>query len=98
MKASRLLIPGAVAALLHIGSAAAQTPPAEEPTRPAQGGTTFESLDADSDGRISKTEAAVNQSVTAQFSKYDQNGDGFIEKDEVTAANTTAPAPSEPKQ
>lgn len=98
MKASRLLIAGAVAALLPLAGAIAQTPtpdPAEQPSSPAQGsqqGATFESLDTNSDGKISKTEAAANESVSAQFSKYDKNGNGFIERDEVTATNS---APSE---
>jgi hypothetical protein len=94
MKSSRLLIAGAVAALLPIAGAFAQSsPPA--PTEPAaqdtQRGATFESLDKDSDGRISKTEASVDANVTAQFSHYDKNGNGFIERDEVTAANTSPP-------
>ena len=54
---------------------------------PSQGqGATFESLDTDGDGRISKTEAAVNATVQAQFSSYDVNGDGFIERAEVSQA------------
>ena len=94
MKASSLLTAGAVAALLPLAGAFAQSaPPAEQPSQPAQKqGTTFESLDADSDGRISKTEAAVNDNVTAQFSRYDKNGNGFIEKEEVTVSNSTPPA------
>jgi Ca2+-binding EF-hand superfamily protein len=97
MKSSRLVIAGAVAALLPLAGAFAQSPPTEQPTQPAQQGTTFESLDADSDGRISKTEAAVNANVTAQFTRYDKNGNGFIEKEEVTASNSTPPAePAKP--
>ncbi|HET9472585.1 MAG TPA: hypothetical protein VFO82_01755 [Steroidobacteraceae bacterium] len=83
-----------------------QTPPPEQggqpsqPTHPAvQGeekGTSFESLDKDSDGRISKTEAEANAKVSQQFAMYDKNGNGFIEKDEVTSANTAPP--ESPKQ
>ena len=93
MKSSRLFIAAGVAALLPLTGAFAQspTPPAEEPAQPAQQGATFESLDANSDGRISKEEAAVNASVTQQFSRYDKNGNGFIEKEEVSASNTTPP-------
>ena len=98
MKSSRLFIAAGVAALLPIAGAYAQspTPPAEEPAQPAQQqqGATFESLDTNSDGRISKEEASVNSSVTAQFSHYDKNGDGFIEKEEVTASNTTPTDPA----
>ena len=50
-------------------------------------GATFESLDADGDGRISKAEAAANSTVEQQFSRYDVNGDGFIERAEVQQAN-----------
>jgi Ca2+-binding EF-hand superfamily protein len=35
--------------------------------------------------------------VNAQFSRYDQNGDGFIERDEVQSANQP-PASEPPKQ
>ena len=90
MKASRLLIAGTAIAWLPLAAAVAQSPtpdPAQRAQDSQQGGATFESLDKDSDGRISKSEAAVNANVTAQFSKYDLNGNGFIEKAEVTSAN-----------
>ena len=91
MKASRLLIAGSVAALLPLASAFAQSPTSDPATQPAQEqqGATFESLDKDSDGRISKSEAAANANVTAQFSSYDINGNGFIERDEVSSANNS---------
>jgi hypothetical protein len=95
MKSTRLLIAGAAAALLPLAAAVAQTPdPAAQPSQPSQQGATFESLDANSDGKISKAEASANQSVSAQFSKYDQNGDGFIERSEVNSANNSSPPPS----
>jgi len=96
MKASRLMIAGTVAALLPIAGAFAQSStPAQEPQ---QQGATFESLDKDSDGRISKSEAAANANVTAQFSSYDLNGNGFIEKDEVTNSNNSRSAPPSDKK
>ena len=87
MKAPRLLIAGTAAALLPLAAAMAQSPTPDPAEPRQQQGATFESLDKDSDGRISKSEAAVNANVTAQFSKYDLNGNGFIERDEVTSAN-----------
>ena len=102
MKVSKLLITGTAVALLPFAGAFAQTPPTPDqnttPAQPAQGGgTTFESLDANSDGKISKDEAKVNANVTAQFTKYDVNGDGFIEKEEVNAANSSSgEAPAKP--
>lgn len=99
MKASRLLIASAAAALLPIAGAFAQGTAPPDTTQPAQEsqGATFESLDQDSDGRISKTEASVNANVTAQFSSYDKDGNGFIEKAEVTSKNT-APVADPGKQ
>jgi Ca2+-binding EF-hand superfamily protein len=99
MKANQFLIAGAVAALLPLSAAIAQSSPQGQPqsapsdpagqTQPApqQKGATFESLDSDSDGRISKTEAAANQNVLDQFSRYDKDGNGFIERAEVMSAN-----------
>ena len=93
---SKLIIAGAVAAL-PFTLALGQTPPSATPTQePPQQGATFESLDANGDGKISKEEAAANEGVSAQFSRYDVNGDGFIERDEVNAANS--PPAGEPKQ
>ena len=98
MKVSRLrlsLIAGAMVASLPIAVVLAQSP--EQPSEPSQKGATFESLDTNSDGKISKVEAAANEDVNAQFSRYDQNGDGFIERDEVQRANQP-PASEPPKQ
>ena len=94
MKASRLFLATGVATLLPLAGAFAQSPPPADPAAeaPQQQGATFESLDTNSDGKISKTEAAVNASVTEQFSRYDKDGNGFIEKAEVTVTNTTPPA------
>ena len=69
-----------------------QGSPTQHPAQGAQGGVSFESLDTDSDGRISKTEAAVNDHVTKDFARYDKNGNGYIEKEEVSPpVDTTAP-------
>jgi EF hand len=98
--ASRLLAFGA-ATLLPIAAAIAQTPgPTPEPSAPTETppqsqGTTFESLDTNSDGRISKDEAEGNANVKAQFSRYDVNGDGFIERAEVNQANKPQGEPAQ---
>ena len=96
-KASHLVVSGALVALLPF-TAFAQSPsqgqspdPASDQTQQPQqgGGATFESLDTNSDGRISKAEAEANANVKAQFSSYDVNGDGYIERSEVTSANNS---------
>jgi len=106
MNASRLIVAGAAIALLPLSAALAQTPttppddqqpaqsaPTPETAPAQQKGATFESLDTNGDGRISKTEAAANESVKSQFSHYDVNGDGFIEKAEVVKANSPPAQP-----
>jgi len=123
MKTSRVLTAAAVAAVLQIGVASAQTPsptdppahpampdsknqtatpsPSDQPTHPAtegaKQGASFASLDTDGDGRISKSEAEADAKVKQQFSMYDKNGNGFIEKSEVMTANESSP-PEAPKQ
>jgi Ca2+-binding EF-hand superfamily protein len=101
MKHAPRLIAATAATLLPFAAAFAQTPAPnpKEPTetqQPQQQGTSFESLDVDSDGRISKVEAEANESVKAQFAGYDKNGDGFIERAEVQTANN--PKYEAPKQ
>jgi len=69
-----------------------QGPPTEHPAAGGQAGVSFESLDTDADGRISKTEAAANDHVKKDFGRYDKNANGYIEKEEVSPpVDTTAP-------
>ena len=98
MKALKYLSQIAVTAVPFAGAIAQTPPPAQPPaqeSQPQQQGATFESLDTNGDGRISKTEAESNASVSAQFSRYDRDGNGYIEKAEVTSTNqsTEQPAP-----
>jgi Ca2+-binding EF-hand superfamily protein len=90
-KASHLLVTGAAVTLLPLAAAFAQSPSQDQTTDPApqQQGATFESLDTNSDGRISKAEAEANANVKAQFSSYDTNSDGYIERTEVSSTNNS---------
>lgn len=93
MKASRSLIALTVAALIPLGTAVAGD------HDKAGKGATFDALDANSDGRISQAEAAVDSTIV--FSTADANGDGYLDKAEwkasMKAGKSTAPAPqSEP--
>jgi EF hand domain-containing protein len=97
MKALKYLSLIAVTALPVAGAFAQTPPPAQDTQQPVpeaqpQQGASFESLDTDGDGRISKTEAAANTNVSAQFSRYDQDGNGYIERAEVNSANSADPA------
>jgi len=68
------------AAVLPLAAAHAQKPAEPPGTSPD---AVFKSLDADSDGRISKTEAQANTRVQSEFSRLDLNRDGFIDKKEL---------------
>ena len=92
-KASHWIVTGAVATLLPL-AAFAQSPSQDQTPDPSQQapqsrGASFESLDTNSDGRISKAEAEANANVKAQFSSYDVNGDGYIERSEVNSTNNS---------
>ena len=103
MKAPKLLVVAALGALAPLAAAIAQTPDpapdstavpqsqADTPSTSAKQGTSFEALDTNGDGRISKEEASVDENVTQQFARYDKNGDGYIDRAEVSQANNPPP-------
>ena len=64
------------AALLSTSALAEDNPDAKGP------GDTFKTLDSDGDGKISKSEAAVNEHLANSFDKLDGNSDGFVTKRE----------------
>jgi hypothetical protein len=93
-KVLNLFAAGAAVALLPLASFSQTPPTAPEPAQ--NRGATFESLDTNADGRISKSEAEANAGVKEQFANYDVNGDGFIERAEVTQANSSqSPTPQQ---
>ena len=72
------------AALIPLGAAMAGDKAGNAPT--------FDSLDANSDGRISQTEAAVDSKIV--FSSADANGDGYLDKAEWKASMKGSASPS----
>ena len=73
---SRSFITLAAAALIPLGAAVAGDKAGKAPS--------FDTLDANSDGRISQTEAAVDSKI--MFSSADSNGDGYLDKAEWKAS------------
>jgi Ca2+-binding EF-hand superfamily protein len=54
-------------------------------TKPAQSGETnlsFDTLDANKDGRISMPEASADPKLVETFSTADKNGDGYLDSSE----------------
>ncbi len=93
MKHTNELIAAAVAMLLPVAYAAAQsTPPAPEPG--ATRAVDLSPLDTDKDGRISKAEAAEEPAIAQIFDQVDKNSDGYIDAAESKRLRT----PAEPGQ
>jgi hypothetical protein len=75
------LLAAAALALAPVAALAAEghkTPPAT----PAGQSGSFDTLDANKDGRISLPEASVDPSLVESFSRTDKNGDGYLDNAE----------------
>ena len=67
----------------------AQEPqPTPEPATPAGQSCSFDTLDANKDGRISMPEASADPKLVEVFSSADKNADGYLDNSEYDA-NTT---------
>jgi len=56
------------------------------PAMAQDAGLVFTALDTNKDGKISQAEAQRNAMVSQSFADADKNHDGFLSKDEFTAA------------
>jgi len=74
------LVIAAAAALIPLAGLAAegQKPPAT----PAGQTGSFDTLDANKDGRISMPEASADPKLVESFSSADKNGDGYLDNSE----------------
>lgn len=86
---NRLITLAAIAALVSLPAAFAQT--SDAPKKPAKGKNGFAAADANGDGFISKDEYMAmprnqdNPRAAARFKAIDENGDGKISPDEMKA-------------
>ena len=63
-----------------------------DPATPSTSGTaSFQSLDANKDGRISMAEASVDPKLVEEFSTADKNGDGYLDSNEYAVAINAPP-------
>jgi hypothetical protein len=58
----------------------------EKPKTSAEKTGTFDTLDANKDGRISMPEASADPTLVESFSKADKNGDGYLDNSEYSAS------------
>jgi EF hand domain-containing protein len=89
MKKTLLLI--AAATLIPMGAAVA----GEGKDKAGSMGPSFDTLDANRDGRISQAEAATDTTIV--FTTADKNGDGYLDKTEwrahMKSGSSTQPQP-----
>jgi Ca2+-binding EF-hand superfamily protein len=65
---------------------------AEDDNKPKSGvEAKFESLDKDTDGRLSKEELSSDSSLSGSFSTIDGDADGYVTKEEFRAKVKTKP-------
>ena len=76
----KYLLAAAVVALIPLAGVAAEGDP--QPATPAGQSGSFDTLDANRDGRISMPEASADPKLVENFSTTDKNGDGYLDNAE----------------
>jgi len=75
------LLAAAVVALIPLAGVAAEGGKTQPATPAGQSGS-FDTLDANKDGRISMPAASVDPTLVETFSTADRNGDGYLDNEE----------------
>lgn len=76
----KILLATAIAALIPLAATAADGQ--KQPATPAGQSGSFDTLDANKDGRISMPEASADPKLVETFSSADKNGDGYLDNAE----------------
>ena len=74
------LLAAAVVALIPLSGVAGEGD--KQPATPAGQSGSFDTLDANKDGRISMPEASADPRLVESFSSTDKNGDGYLDNSE----------------
>ena len=83
------LLAATVIALVPLAALAAEPTKTPDPATPAGQSGSFDTLDANKDGRISMPEASADPKLVESFSSADKNGDGYLDASEY--ADSTEP-------
>jgi len=76
------LLAATVIALVPLVALAAEPTKTPDPATPAGQSGSFDTLDANKDGRISMPEASADPKLVESFSTADRNGDGYLDASE----------------
>jgi EF hand len=87
MKTGKTLIAIAAAALIPLGAAIAG-----DKEKSGSMGPSFDTLDANRDGRISQVEASADTTIV--FTSADKNGDGYLDKSEWKGKDKAGTTPT----
>lgn len=79
---TQLLAVAAALAMIPLAGIAAE---GDKTTSP-RAGATFDTLDANKDGRISMPEASADPDLVESFSVADKNGDGYLDNSEFESS------------
>jgi EF hand domain-containing protein len=82
------LLAATVVALIPLAGFAAEGNKTPDPATPAGQSGSFDTLDANKDGRISMPEASADPKLVESFSSADKNGDGYLDASEYSNAST----------
>ncbi len=81
------LLAAAAIALIPLAGVA-QDEKTAPPVTPSGQSATFDTLDANKDGRISMPEASADPKLVESFSTADKNGDGYLDNSEFETSTT----------
>jgi hypothetical protein len=85
------LLAAAAVALIPLAGLAADGKTKPMPSTEAGQAASFDSLDANKDGRISMPEASADPKLVESFSSADKNGDGYLDSAEYESAARQPP-------
>ncbi|HZM44867.1 MAG TPA: EF-hand domain-containing protein [Burkholderiales bacterium] len=94
-KLSSMLVLAAAVALPTAVLAADADSPSRPPSAsgaPRDAGMTFNSLDTNKDGYVTREEAKNSATLSKQFSQLDKDGDGKLSAAELAASSPSAPS------
>ena len=89
------LLAATVVALIPLAALAGEGAKTPDPATPAGQSGSFDTLDANKDGRISMPEASADPKLVESFSTADKDGDGYLDASEFSSSTNTRTEPQQ---